>query len=643
MPGLSVEQLQKIHAGFQPTSTNSGEGSTSVAAPTPQFTMDGQDYVPNGQGGFWEFKDNPAWDSGSSEANYNGQTYQNYDAQGNDIGTGQLSGIKNDDFMSKWGPFAMVGAGFGAGIAAGAGAGAAADAAASTAGGIDTAGNVLNSAVMGGGADVAGGATTAAIDAGNSFDSGVLNQTVMNGLPAEAQTVLSQPGIIDKIKSLGSGAASFLKSIGVTPSIIGAVVNAVNGGIQTNAAKSSAAQIAAGAQKASDILAPAYTDAAKLVADSRTSAASTEAGGFTTAAQQQATGDLTAGNTLADGYKYAANTEAQGATDAALTLSGGYKTAAGQQVAGLNSAQTAVDQTLASQKQLQQPWQQAGLGALSTLSSGLQSGGQFNKPFSMADMGNVMPAYKFAEGQALEAMRNQMAAGGQDLSSNAVQGAGTLASGLASQYEGQAFNQWLQQNNMTLGGLQQMVSTGQMSTNQLEAALASAGFSTQQIQTAIGAANAAGTLGAAQATATGQSTAANYQGAGLLGAGKAQSDAQKAAAAATAAGTLGSTKATAGGITGSADATAQGVLGNAATRANAAQMIGKATAAGTVAAGDATTKGLASTTDSLIGDAALKSASYTLGSGLNGTYTLGTDPGNSFDDGTLNNIIMNGT
>jgi hypothetical protein len=122
MSNLTQAQLQAIRAGLatQYSATGGGEAGSSTYTPS-QYTLDGMNYVPDGQGGYWGFQDNPDWNSGSLIANYNGTPYTAYDAQGNAIGSGRLSGIKNDNFMSTWGPFAMVGAGFGAGLLSGAG------------------------------------------------------------------------------------------------------------------------------------------------------------------------------------------------------------------------------------------------------------------------------------------------------------------------------------------------------------------------------------------------------------------------------------------------------------------------------------------------------------------------------------------
>jgi hypothetical protein len=431
------------------------------------------------------------------------------------------------------------------------------------------------------------GADTSTLGAANSVTvnaaTGTPGALTGDSITTAVQSAVSQgSSLTDAMKAVAAKAgipvSSIVSALGaagnaigngiLTSAGLGPLLNAANGAISAEAAKSAGDQIAAGAQKAADILSPAYTNAA---------------------------------NTLASGYTTSAAQRAAGALQGAQTLASGYSTAAGQEVAGLNLAQGAADRTLAAQKEIQQPYQAAGAAALKTLSDGLATGGQFNKQFSMADMANVMPAYTFARDQAEEALRNQMAAGGQALGVNAATGAGKLAAGLASQYEGQAFNQWLAQNNLTLGALQSMVNTGQVSTAQLQAALAANGFTTEQIQTAIGAAQGAGTLGAAKATSTGQQLAADYTGGGTLGAAGAQS---------------------------------QGIMGSAGAQANAAQQGANAHAAGTVGTANALTGAISNVGNSLIGNAALQAARgitrpYTMSQGT--TYTDPTSAAYSTD------------
>jgi hypothetical protein len=187
--GLTAEQLAAIKAGLAPqySATGGGEAGSSTYIPS-QYTLGGQNYVSNGQGGgYWGFQDNPQWDTGSQTANYNGTPYTSYDAQGNPIGNGQLSGIRNDSFMSKWGPFAMVAAGMGGALAAGAGAGATAG---GTAGGIDSANGVLNGAVMNGGAGGAGGVGTVAGGTGAGSFSPAASGSAFNSAVSGSSSLL---------------------------------------------------------------------------------------------------------------------------------------------------------------------------------------------------------------------------------------------------------------------------------------------------------------------------------------------------------------------------------------------------------------------------------------------------------------------
>jgi hypothetical protein len=103
---LTPEQLAAIKAGLAPqySATGGGEAGSSTYIPS-QYTLDGQNYVSNGQGGYWGFADNPSLDYGDKIAGYNGTPYTSYDANGQDSGAGKLSGIQNDSFMKAWGPF----------------------------------------------------------------------------------------------------------------------------------------------------------------------------------------------------------------------------------------------------------------------------------------------------------------------------------------------------------------------------------------------------------------------------------------------------------------------------------------------------------------------------------------------------------
>ena len=90
-------------------------------------------------------------------------------------------------------------------------------------------------------------------------------------------------------------------------------------------------------------------------------------------------------------------------------------------------------------------------------------------------------------------MGNQAAMGGQQLSANTTQGIGTLAEGLAAQYENQAFNQNQQQNQFAENSLQSIAGIGQTAVQTGNANL-----------TNLGNNQAGATVGSAGATAAGQ-------------------------------------------------------------------------------------------------------------------------------------------
>ena len=228
-----------------------------------------------------------------------------------------------------------------------------------------------------------------------------------------------------------------------------------------------------------------------------------EASGGMSAADWAKLGVSTAGNLLGAGV------QAWGANKAA----GAQKDAG---MASLELQREMYNRNLA----LSEPWRKAGTDvALPALTAGLQPGGQFNKPYTLADFqsGPQSGLYQFARGEGLSAMGNRAAAGGQAQSTGATVGAGKLATDLASQYYNTGYQQNLQQNSQTLGGLQSLAG---LATNQTTAAqtagtnLATSGTGTLQgIGNVQAAGQVAGTNAAGQAISSFGNTAASIPGA----------------------------------------------------------------------------------------------------------------------------------
>lgn len=184
---------------------------------------------------------------------------------------------------------------------------------------------------------------------------------------------------------------------------------------------------------------------------------------------------------------------------AVIAIGGAYmaseaaKSAAETQAGAGREAMSTQERMLAQQRELQQPYITAGQSALERLIAGTAAGGEFATPFKMEES----QAQQFATKESLAAMQSQMATGGQALSSNAIAGAGKLAGNIGSQYEQQAYNQWLQSRKAQMDPLQNIAAMGQASASGVGANIGSAGSNISNLQTGIGNVQAAGQVGAA--------------------------------------------------------------------------------------------------------------------------------------------------
>lgn len=194
------------------------------------------------------------------------------------------------------------------------------------------------------------------------------------------------------------------------------------------------------------------------------------------------------------------------------SIAGGFISSMGAQGAANTQAQAgqqsiaAQQQMLAQQQALSEPYRAAGLTALDRLVQGTAAGGEFATPFKMEES----QAQQFATKEALAAMQNQMAVGGQGLSTNAIIGAGKTAANIGSQYEAQAYNQWLASRQQELAPLQNIATLGQAAATGQAANIGQAGQNIMGLQTGIGNAQAAGQVGAANAMGGAVSNVSQY-------------------------------------------------------------------------------------------------------------------------------------
>ncbi len=132
------------------------------------------------------------------------------------------------------------------------------------------------------------------------------------------------------------------------------------------------------------------------------------------------------------------------------------------------------------------------------------------------------PGYQFTKQQGLEAAQNGFAAQGLASSGAAVKGATSYAEGLADTTYQQQFSNYLSTNQQTManeaqiaGLLGNVAGSGQNAALGLGSLGSTAAGNTSSEQLASGAAQAAGTVGAANATSSGLSSAFSNLGSGV--------------------------------------------------------------------------------------------------------------------------------
>lgn len=155
-----------------------------------------------------------------------------------------------------------------------------------------------------------------------------------------------------------------------------------------------------------------------------------------------------------------------------LSLFGANKQAGAAKDAANISAAAAREQTqlqrdmFNEQKANQAPYLAAGTNALAQLTQGTAPGGQFSRPFSMADY-QADPGYGFRLGEGLKAMSHQAGARGGLISGQTMKGMEDYRQGLASQEYGNAFNRYQTNRANMLQPLQSLAGVGQTANNAL--------------------------------------------------------------------------------------------------------------------------------------------------------------------------------
>jgi hypothetical protein len=193
------------------------------------------------------------------------------------------------------------------------------------------------------------------------------------------------------------------------------------------------------------------------------------------------------------------------------------KDAAGTQAAATDRANQLAYQMYQEQKGLQEPYRAAGVTAQNRLmdllglsnNTGAAGYGSANKEFAPSDL-TTDPSYNFRLGEGLKALDRQAAMRGGLISGGAIKAAQEYGQQSASQEYQNAFNRYQTNRSNVLQPLGNLISSGQSAASNLGSAAGNYGTTAGNNITSGAAANAAGTIGQANAVSSGVGQYLNY-------------------------------------------------------------------------------------------------------------------------------------
>jgi hypothetical protein len=136
--------------------------------------------------------------------------------------------------------------------------------------------------------------------------------------------------------------------------------------------------------------------------------------------------------------------------------------------------------------------------------------GYFTQQPSMDDLTRLMPNYQFGLNQGMGALNSQINAAGGAISGNAIQGAQQFAQGYAGNALTDAFNQFQVNRSNVASNLGAGVGFGQNANATTATAASGATANASNLLSSIGNAQAAGTMGQANAYAGALNNISNY-------------------------------------------------------------------------------------------------------------------------------------
>jgi hypothetical protein len=181
-----------------------------------------------------------------------------------------------------------------------------------------------------------------------------------------------------------------------------------------------------------------------------------------------------------------------------MIASSGAKSAASTQAASADRAADLNWQQYQQTREDQAPWRAAGTTALSSLTGGLQPGGEFAKSFSMNDY-QADPGYQFRLDQGEKGINNAATARGSRYSGATLKALARFNSDQASQEYGKAYDRFNNDVGTRFNRLATVAGIGQTAIQQTAAAGTSAAATTGQAIQDAGTARASGYVGTGNA------------------------------------------------------------------------------------------------------------------------------------------------
>jgi hypothetical protein len=145
-----------------------------------------------------------------------------------------------------------------------------------------------------------------------------------------------------------------------------------------------------------------------------------------------------------------------------------------------------------------------------TLYNQLADTGYLTNQPSMNDLTRLMPNYKFNLDQGMGQLNSQINAAGGAISGNAIQGAQQFAQGYANNSLMDAFNAYQANRSNVVSNVNALTGVGQNANATTATAASGASATGANMLSSIGNAQAAGTMGQANAYASGLNNISNY-------------------------------------------------------------------------------------------------------------------------------------